>query len=320
MPALRSTTRAFLLSFGFAMALAGCRGRLTQPPYPPRSPPEIAALLAVAAPQLNALQVASAKIRLNRSIAGNLMFVAQWPSRFAGQIQVSGKELVSLAFHEQGYALRYVAGGELPEGFYSGPPSACAVEELLGVQMAASEVLALLLGGAPLIAEPREVVSQGWDRRSGEEVLRLRGAGSEEELRFRWVDEHWWPSGATLWRRAVDGSLVWTWTVAHEDPHQVGPALLPSRTVISRPGGRKPQRVTITFREQNPAPAFAAGGTGGDDWGDDDSGWEDEDTGGGGEEGEAEAARPRPAPAIPAAFVLTGDGLPGRGDLCRGRR
>jgi len=305
-------------------ALGGCRS--VRAPYPPLSPPTVATLLAAATPPLEALQVSSAKIRLNRSIAGNLMFIAQQPQRFTGQIQVSGKELVSLAFHEEGYALRYVAGGGLPEGFYSGPPSECAVEELLGVRMAARELIALVLGGAPLIAEPRELVAQGWDRRRGEEVVRVRNVAHEEELRFRWLGERWWPSGATLWLRRGDEASTWVWTVAHEDPHTVGSATLPGKTVITRPGERRPQRVTISYREQNPAPALGAPHL--DEWGDDDGGWEDGDEAG--EAAEAGAAEreapprsresaPMPASAIPAVFLLNGDGLPTRGDLCRGR-
>jgi hypothetical protein len=305
----------FVVSLAIA---AGCRS--VRAPYPPLSPPTAPTLLAAATPPLEALQVSSAKIRLNRSIAGNLMFIAQQPQRFVGQIQVSGKELVSLAFHEEGYALRYVAGGGLPEGFYSGPPSECAVEELLGVRMAAKEVIALVLGGAPLIAEPRELVAQGWDRRRGEEVIRVRNPAHEEELRFRWLGDRWWPSGATLWLRRGDGASTWVWTVAHEDPHPVGSATLPGKTVITRPGERRQQRVTISYREQNPAPELGAPHL--DDWGEDDGGWEGEDDAGEPvKEAPSRQSRegaPRP-PAIPPVFLLNGDGLPSRGDLCRGR-
>ena len=310
-----------LLGVGVALSLAlgGCHGRPSRPPYPPNAPPAAQALIDAAAPRLSALQVSSAKIRLGRSIAGNLMFIAQGPGRFAGQIQVSGKELVSLALHEQGYALRYVAGGGLPSGFYSGPPSECAIAELLGVELAARELVALVLGGAPLLDAPREVIAQGWDRRRGEEVVRLRSDGYEEELRFRWLGEGWWPAGATLWRRAADGSLAWIWTIAHESPRTVGAAVLPGKSVITRPDGRRQQKVTITFREQNPDPALGA--VGGDDGWDDGGGWEDEDTGGDDPgEGSEAASEVASAPAIPAVFVLNGDGLPARGDLCRGRR
>ena len=43
----------------------------------------------------------------------------------------AGNELVSLAFHEGGYALRYKLD-QFPQGFYHGPPHQCAVEAMIG--------------------------------------------------------------------------------------------------------------------------------------------------------------------------------------------
>lgn len=362
-PLLRAIAVAALMS-----GLGGCHARATRPPYAIGSPPTPAELLDAAAPQLSSVRVSSAKIRLNRSISGNLMILAQAPDRFAGQIQVSGKELISLAFHEDGYALRYVAGEGLPIGFYSGPPSACAIEELLGVSMAPREVIALILGGAPLLPEPREVVGQGWDRREGHEVLRLRDRKYEEEVTFRWLGDRWWASGATLWLRLGGDEKLWLWTIAHEGPRLVDGRDMPSRTVITRPDGRRKMKVTITYNRQEADPTFEVAG---DDsgWGDD-GGWEDEAAAEGGWEDEdgatdlaedeahdaaasnAAAASPdspeasettattpsppsrpatqakpsaprpvsKPKPKIPAVFIVEGDGLPVRGDLCRSRR
>ncbi len=285
------------------------------------------------------------------------MLLAQRPERFNGQIQISGKELVSLAFHEQGYSLRYVSGEGLPRGFYSGPPSACAIEELLGVSMAPKELIALVLGGAPLLAGPLEIVDQHWDRKTAHEVLRLRSGDLEEELRFAWENGNWWPAGATLWRRAADGTTVWMWTALHESPHTVDGHTLPSKTVITRPDSRRKQRVTITYRSQEPNPEFlripdpgddTSGGGGkngesgdwqsGDEWEsddnaewetDDDAGWESDESSDVANPTESTTAPEKPAsgpstqipatqePAIPPHFILNSDGLPSRGDLCR---
>ena len=101
--------------------------------------------------------------------------------------------------------------------------------------------------------------------------------------------------------------------------------MLPSRTRISRPSGRREERVTITYRSQIPNPDLGDAGqsaTG------EDEGWEDEDTaaaaegdeGEGGDAGDAGVA-PAPAPApvsrVPPQFKLDGAGLSPRGDLCR---
>jgi hypothetical protein len=119
------------------LLFAGCRG--TEPPYPPGKAPEIADLMAAAAPSLRAIQVPRAKVRQGGGPAANLMLVAQAPARFSGTIQIAGNELVTLAVNEDEYGLRWVGGrdgaGSLTPGFYSGPPSRCAVETLLGVDL-----------------------------------------------------------------------------------------------------------------------------------------------------------------------------------------
>jgi hypothetical protein len=255
-------------------AVPACRLGRIEAPYADGQAPAPPQLLAVVAPRIDALQVPAAKVRVGRSPAGNLMLLAQKPGRFSGQVQIAGRELVSLAFHEQGYMLRNVAAPGLDEGFYNGPPADCAIRQLIGVPFAKEELIALVLGGAPQISAPHEVVEQRWDRKLGHEVLRLRNATSEQELRFAWIAGAWWVAGSTLWTRDAGGALTRIWTVLHEDLRPVDGTILPSRTRISRPAGRRDERVTITYQTQLPNP----------DLGDaaapesDDEGWEDEDT------------------------------------------
>jgi hypothetical protein len=111
------------------------------------------------------------------------------------------------------------------------------------------------------------------------------------------------------------------WTVLHEDLRPVDSTILPARTRISRPDGRREERVTITYSTQLPNP----------DLGDaaapesDDEGWEDEDSTDAAPGAEAPTepadAAPAPTPApprtIPPQFILDSAGLPSRGDLCR---
>jgi hypothetical protein len=201
------------------------------------------------------------------------------------------------------------------------------------VPFAKEELIALVLGGAPQISAPHEVVEQRWDRKLGHEVLRLRNATSEQELRFAWIAGAWWVAGSTLWTRDAGGALTRIWTVLHEDLRPVDGTILPSRTRISRPAGRRDERVTITYQTQLPNP----------DLGDaaapesDDEGWEDEDTADASDtaapadpavpaDPAAPAPVPAPAPApaappappkIPPQFTLDSAGLPPRGDLCR---
>jgi hypothetical protein len=318
-------------------AVPACAGRI-DPPYAAGKAPPAAELLTLVAPRISAIQVPSAKVRIGRAPAGNLMLLAQKPGRFSGQVQLAGRELISLAFHEHGYTLRNVAADGLDLGFYSGPPADCAIRRLIGVPFAKEELIALLLGGAPQISRPFEVVDQRWDRKLGHEVLRLRNATEEQELRFAFTAGDWWVAGSTLWHKTASGELERLWTILHEDLRPVDDTILPARTRISRPSGRREERVTITYSTQLPNPDLGGSEIAESDEG----GWEDEDTAsapapgeddGGWEDGEAppEGAPPAPAdaapkpapvkpagpPKIPPQFTLDSAGLPPRGDLCR---
>lgn len=319
-------TLSCLAWLALAVGAPACHLRAVEAPYAANAAPSSTELLAAVNPRISALQVSSAKVRIGRSPAANLMFLAQKPGRFSGQVQIGGHELVSLAFHEQGYALRNVAADGLATGYYAGPPADCAVRQLIGVPFSASELIALVLGGSPIIAGPHEIVEQRWDRRAGHEVLRLRSAGAEQELRFAWVGGAWWVAGSTLWNRGADGKLTRVWTLRHEELRTVGTTVLPASTWVSRPSGRREEKVSIRFRSQIPEPDLGEASSAPES---DDEGWEDEDTaadddgevsGADGAEAGAEApvAAPAPAPVkIPPQFMLDGAGLSPRGDLCR---
>lgn len=324
---VRSRLLAPVFAALLAAAAAGCRPPEILPPYATGQAPEPDALLGAAAPKISALQVPVAKIRIGRAPSGNLMFLAQKPGRFSGQIQIAGHEFVSLAFNERGYTLRNVAADNLPTGFFAGPPADCAIQRLLGVPFAARELVSLVLGGAPVLAPPYEVVAQSWDPRHGHEVLRLRAPGYEQELRFAFVDGVWWPAGGTLWQRRSDGELARMWSLLHEDLHPVDGTVLPRRTRLAGPSTRRQDLVIITYGAQTVDPALGNSSAAASD---DDAGWEDEDTAsppsdaeGDGDAppvpGDTPAATP-PAPAeaaIPPQFTLDSAGLAPRGELCR---
>jgi hypothetical protein len=329
----------------------GCR-KTTPAPYEEGAAPTPAALLGLAAPQTAAMIVPDAKVVLNRVARGNLAFLAQQPQRFRGSVQVSGNELVTLAVHENGYALRYKLDA-MPTGFYHGPQAQCAIRSVLGIDMAQEDLVASVLGGAPVIAGDHQIVSQGWDAGAGVEKLVIANATHVEELRFDLVKGSWRFVGARLWTRKADGGKGQKlWELDHEGMHAVGKATLPEKTTIRSPGKRKDNLVVITYRDRDLDPPFAkssddAGGDAGDDAGRDDGAWE-----GGGAEGwegdedeegwegdETPPAKPdvaakpddaatpdvaakpdaaKPAkPALPGVFVIDGAGLPDRGDLCR---
>ena len=318
-----------LLALGLLVA-TGCR---TVPaPYSADAPPSHDALMGTTTPRLEALQVPRAKIRQG-GLSANLLYVVQSPERFAGTIQVAGNELVSLAVNERRYGLRKIADAGAPPGYYEGPPSACAVEALVGVPLEPTELVALLLGGSPVLAGT-SVTEQRWDKRApGREVLRLEGPDRAQELRFAWVSGGWVFAGTTVWRGPAE-DRDWAFTIAHESFHRVQGHVLPDKTILRTPpppGARRKKSVELTIRylEQVPDPPSLIhedprnGETPPpdvweDDW-DDDEGWEDGETGA--PPPDEPPAAPPSTPAkvleIPRPFRVNGAGLPARGDLCR---
>ena len=328
MPLLRLLFVAVLL-----IASASCKH--TPQPYPRGQGPSSEELLEATRPRVQAISVPNARVVADRVARADLGFIAQSPNRFRGSITRSGNELVTLALHEEGYALRYLLD-ELPAGFYAGPSDPCAVEALMGVELAPEGLVALVLGGSPIIDPPLTVIDQGWDRREAHERLVIANARYVQELRFSRTEGRWVFSGSALyrrdesprrWRRRRDpGELVWS--LVHESFEQVDDHLLPGETTLRAPGRRRDHRIVITYRDRvldppwarrAPAPT-ARPGSEPDDPGEEDP-WDEGEW-----ENEAEPTptptpqpqpEPEPEPAIPEVFLLQPTGLPQRGDLCR---
>ncbi|MEM7155834.1 MAG: hypothetical protein AAF799_23490 [Myxococcota bacterium] len=313
---LRTRTR-WALVVGFVV-LAGCRHKIPAP-YARGQGPVASDLLARTGAQLPALQVSDATVVANRVARGNLAFIAEAPGRFRGTVGLAGNELVTLAFHEQGYALRYKMDA-FPPGYYAGPPSDCAVQALLGVSFATEGLVDLVLGGAPVIEAPFEVRDQKWSSKGGYESLTIANDRLVQELRFGWVGNEWRVVGGQLWARNGDGVGERYWTVEHVDLQAEGEVYLPKKTKVMTPGKRRDVTVVINYKKRDLDPAFAknrkqAGGKGGDSdpfeedgdpWEDEGDPWEDE--GAEWEDG-AEAAGSAEAPAEggPASTEATGD-------------
>ncbi|MFO0633698.1 MAG: hypothetical protein U0168_12680 [Nannocystaceae bacterium] len=330
------------------LVASSCGHKRISAPYAPGQGPRAQDLLALARPQLDAVAVPDAKVVANRVMRGNLAFLAQAPDRFRGSVQVSGNELVTLAATEVGYALRYKLDA-FPAGFYHGPPSSCAIEALLGIAFDLDDLVALVLGGAPLLSEPRETLSQGWDTAGGYEALVVANDRYVESLHFRKQGDGWIYVGGKLWQRKPDGGKgTLLWTLEHEELERHADAVLPARTRIVAPAGKKQNQVVIHYKTRDLQPPFArtqpddggdgggsggsgpsttgndtdGGDEGGDDWGEDDGGWENAEPAATPEPTAAPAPTPPPAtataaPTIPKAFVIDGGGMTDRGDLCR---
>lgn len=267
-----------------ATSLLVVEGCAHKRPYKLGQGPKQEDLLALTKPQLDALQVSSAKVVLNTGVRGNLAFIAQTPGRFRGGVTFNGNELVTLAFHEEGYELRYKLDEAFPQGYYKGPPDGCAVEALLGITIQTDSLVALMLGGAPVIDAPFEVMGQKWSRKKGWELILLRNDKYMQELRFDIVDGAWQFVGGEMWERNGDEKGRRLWEVEHRSLVDEGAATLPKRMRVLTPGRRRDNDVTIIYKERNLDPEFAkqtSGSDGGDGGEGGDDGWDD----GGGEGG-----------------------------------
>ena len=299
-----------------------------QRPYKLGQGPTEETLLLNTAPQLPALTVGDANITLNRIIRGELAMLAQAPGRLRASVGRVGNEVMTLAFTEEGYALRYLFD-QIPPGFYEGPPDPCAVEAVLGVPFRYEGLVALVLGGAPVLEAPYETLQQGWDRKGGYEKLVIANDRFVQELQFDLEGGQWRFSGAILWQRSNGEQGRRLWSLEHDRFSKVGPAVLPGRTRVRAPvPGKKDQLVTIVYKDRDAAPLWAktapppsngsgdgqssdgqsgdgpsGDGQSGDGW-DDEGGWENDEGGGEGddgwEDGQDATAEPPPAATPPS--------------------
>lgn len=314
---MQSLARTFALSCLFVATACGHK-----PPYRVGEQPSADALMEQTSPQLPAIAVPDAQITLDRVARADLQMLAQVDARFRASVTKAGNELVTLAFSEEGYAMRYKLD-QIPSGFYSGPADPCAVQAVLGVPLSYDGLVALVLGGAPLV-EGAELVKQKWDRKKGYEVLTLAGGGFVQELWFGWVDGAWIFAGGELWEGTAESRGRWLWTLEHDRHKKVGGVLLPGRTKVRAPGSKRNHLIVLAYKERvaNPPWAKAAapsgdeggGDEGGDDggwetddggWETDDGGWENDDGGWENEEQPAPAEAPAPAetPAPPSGVL-----------------
>ena len=329
-----------------SVTASACAHAGTRAPYSFGQGPTPAQLLARAAPQIPAIAVPQARIVVNRTVRGNLAFVAQSPSRFRGSIEVSGNELVTLAMTEHGYALRYKLDAFEP-GFYAGPPNPCAAQALLGVPLRAEDLVAMVLGGGPTLSAPYQVIEHGWVRKGGYERVVIANSTTVEALDFRLIGGTWYLIGGTFWQRQPNqqpGQPLWSF--GHEDMAAAGGTMLPGRTKIVSPGHRRDTSLVVTYKTRVFDPPFAQAGTEPRDSSDDraalpphrddqpghrtddddvwadDGNWENDPVGetGGAAQTDPEATTPSQSatykPMSPV-FRLDGAGLPDRGDLCR---
>ncbi|GEM_PF-2061686 len=324
-----------LLSSTTLMGMSGCRPRPMRAPYALAPTPTV--LLAATRAQLSTIQVPRAKIHQALRPGASLEMVAQAPANFAGKIHLGGHEILQIAVDPDAYSLRVVESrdGALKPGFYTGPPSRCAVKTLVGVSLSPQQLSVLLLGGGPMIDAPQEIFDQRWDTATGREIISLKNTRHEQQLEFVWRQRRWWFAGATVWKLSNDRHHPrrWLWTIRHEKFHTVGAYVLPKRTVILQPSStvetrrrrRRRRRsrghvleLIIAYQEQIPNPSLGPPQQENDDWDDD---WDDETIAHPRRDELDASTSPdrdgsKSTTVLPTPFRLDATGLSIQGDLC----
>ncbi len=138
--------------------------------------------------------------------------------------------------------------------FFTGPAEPCNVARLIQVELAPTDIVAVLLGSVPLTGTPASVE---WDQTNGgREILRLDGTdGATTRV---WLDHRnrtWDPLRAE--RRDAHGVVLWR--VEHAEFTDQGNGVrLPTRTYVEDP--RHQAAAFLRYREQSPNPELPVSG------------------------------------------------------------
>lgn len=209
--------------------LAGCPKPAVRP-YPPPSGQELLAALRARQARLQTLQATAKVDHFAHGGQRVRVKVHLWLAR-GGKLRIEadsplGGSLATLTADGQRFALLDVRNNR----FLVGPATACNVARLIGLAIPPDDVVAVLMGGAPLAGT---IASVGWDPRDGgREVLTLAlDDGGSERIELDARDHTWDVMRAE--RRDRAGKVLWR--VANRDFKPVGDVRLPEVEDIQEP-------------------------------------------------------------------------------------
>jgi outer membrane lipoprotein-sorting protein len=209
--------------------VAGCP-RPAVRPYPPPSADELMTALRARAEHLKTLRMTAkvdhmanggerVRIKVNMLLArgGKLRFEADSPL---------GGALATLTSDGTQFSLLDVRSNR----FLTGPAKACNVARLIRLSIAPDDVVAVLMGGAPLDGTVKSV---GWDpNHGGREVLTLSPpGGGEETIQLDARDKRWDVMRAE--RRDAAGKVLWR--VTNDNFKDYGDVRLPEVEDVEEP-------------------------------------------------------------------------------------
>jgi hypothetical protein len=153
---------------------------------------------------------------------GKLRFQAQDPnSSMAADLASDGKRYCFIDVHQNCAE----CGTATPEN----------VARMIRIPLDPDDVVAVLLGGAPVLAGTNAAVA--WDADAGDEVLTLSGPAATETIRLDGANHRWDVLEAEV--KSADGQLLWR--LRHKDFHDVTttdgkPLRLPGASLFEQGG------------------------------------------------------------------------------------
>jgi outer membrane lipoprotein-sorting protein len=231
------------------LLFAGCPPANVQRPYAPPTADELLSALRARADKLRSLHAEARADHMGEGgervkVSVEMMLERGGKMRLAAENPLGGA-VATLVSDGQQFALLDAQHNR----FLAGPARACNVARLVRVALDPDDIVAALMGGAPLAGTASSV---GWDpTHGGREVVTLRtDDGGEEKLFLDARDRRWDVSAAE--RRDAAGKLVWR--LEHEDFADRGGLRLPGKTWVEDPPHHADVRIRFRSSEPNVTP------------------------------------------------------------------
>ena len=226
--------RAWLL-----VLCAACGGARVQRPYPPPEAVELARHVAGIRERAKSLRAETrSDFRLGKDRVNLTVFMlAAWGGKLRFQaMNPNNSTAADLASDGKKYCFMDVQANCAE----CGPATAESVARLLQIRLEPDQVVAVLLGSAPLLDTPPTV---GWNERGGHEVLTFSKDGWTERVELDGKDKVWDVLEAEL--KNPQGEVAWT--LRHKDFRSVEGVRLPQASLFEQGGG---ETVRIIWKEQ----------------------------------------------------------------------
>jgi hypothetical protein len=228
-----------------ALLLAGCPRPPAQRPGPPPTAEQLVAHLRARAARLQPMRT-DAKVDYLAEKGDRIKLAMTFLTRPPDGLRIDaenpmGGTVASLASDGDTFQLIDSRANR----FLTGAATPCNIARLLRVRLRPADVIAVIMGGAPLLGEPSSVAWDGSD--GGHEVLTLKGEGGLVET-IKLTPTVWDVASAEV--TGADGAIVYR--LAHEEFAEQGGLRLPGKSWIFDPAHKADAKIRYRSREAAP--------------------------------------------------------------------